>query len=99
MKTYELKYPILVPAQGDKPEYEIKTLNLPDRMKTKHAKLIPDDNFNQDALNPAKFVPVVASMANLDLKTAEEIDFVDMINLVKEIISPFLSELGTLSEN
>ena len=92
--NYKLKHPITIPATPDRPETEIAELNLVDRMKAKHAKLIPDDCYSGQATAPTKFIPVIAAMASIEEKEAEELDFVDLVQIVGKIVTPFLSELG-----
>jgi len=90
----KLKYPILIPKTVDRPEQELSELNLADRMQAKHAKLIPDECFDGGKISPTKFIPIIASMAGIAVKEAEELDFVDLVNIVGGIVTPFLSELG-----
>jgi hypothetical protein len=90
---YELKHPIVIPAGPDRPEYEIKELNLVDRIKAKHAKLIPDNCYDGSPTSPTKFIPCIAAMAGMEIKVAEELDFIDLVQIVGEIVTPFLSEL------
>ena len=94
----ELKYPITLPATVDRPETEIKELNLVERMQAKHAKLIPDDCFGGGNVSPTKFLPVIAAMAGIPESAAEEIDFIDLVKIVGGIVTPFLSELGLKEE-
>lgn len=91
---YTLEHPIIIKADNDRPETEIKELNLVDRMKTKHAKLIPDDCFSGGQISPTKFIPIIASMAGIEIKIVEELDFVDLVKIVMKVVKPFLSELG-----
>ena len=90
----KLEHPITIPKTIDRPETEIKELDLVERMKAKHGKLIPDDCFQGGAFNPVKFVPVIAAMASIPLSAAEDIDYVDLVKIVGEIVMPFLSELA-----
>jgi len=96
--NYPLKHPITILATPDKPEHEIKELNLVDRMKAKHAKLIPDECFEGGQISPTKFIPIIAAMASIDESIADELDFVDLVNIVGGIVTPFLSELGPQEE-
>jgi hypothetical protein len=95
---YKLKYPVVIPSTPDKPEVELTELNLVDQMKAKHAELIPDECFEGGQISPTKFIPVIASMANIDIKDVKELAFVDLVKIVGEIVSPFLSELGSQDE-
>jgi hypothetical protein len=90
----ELKFPITVNKTVDKPGIEINEIDLVDRMKAKHAKLIPDDCFDGGSISPTKFIPLIAAMAGIDIAEAEELDFVDLVSIVGAVVAPFLSELG-----
>lgn len=92
MKEYKLKYPIVVEVDGEKPEYKIEVLKFPERIKTKHAKLIPDDAFEGNAVNPARYTQLIVQMAGIE-RYGDELDFLDLVNIVKEVITPFLLEL------
>ena len=96
--NYPLKHPITILATPDKPEHEIKELILVDRMKAKHAKLIPDECFDGGNISPTKFIPIIAAMADIDILIAEELDFVDLVNIVGGIVTPFLAELEQPAE-
>ena len=91
---YTLKHPITILAKDDRPEHELKELILVDRMKAKHAKLIPDDCFTGIQISPTKFIPIVASMAGVEIKIIDELDFTDLVKIVVKVVKPFLSELG-----
>ena len=95
---YKLKYPITIQKTVDRPETEIRELNLVDRMQAKHSKLIPDTAFDDSATSPNKFIPCIASMAGIDIETAEELDFVDLVQIVGGIVTPFLLELAPQAE-
>lgn len=95
---YKLKIPITVLATPDRPEYEIEELNLIDRMKAKHAKLIPDHCFEGGKISPTNFIPLIAAMADADVVTIEELDFIDLVKIVGEIVTPFLLELGPVDK-
>ena len=94
----ELKYPITIPKTVDRPEQEVKELNFVDRMKASHGKLIPDDCFQGGGVNPTRFIPVIAAMADMPIPIIEDLDYVDLVKIATEIVMPFLSELGLLEE-
>ena len=90
----KLKYPIKVEAHVDKPEYEIKELNLVDRMQAKHAEKIPDEAFSGNGVNPTRFIEVIAEMASIDLSVAKRLDFMDLVDIVGSVMMPFLGDMG-----
>ena len=89
---YKLKYPIVVEAENDKPAYKIEKLVFPDRIKTKFAKLIPNDAFETGAINPAIYADMIGRMAGIE-RYINELDYFDLVGIVKEVINPFLLEL------
>ena len=89
-----LKYPITIPKTVDRPETEIKELNLVDRMTAGHAELIPDSAFSGSGVNPTRFIPVIASMAGIELSVAKQLDFIDLVNIVGSVMMPFLGDMG-----
>ena len=91
---YKLKYSIKVPATPDKAEYEITELNLVDRMQVQHAEKIPDEAFHGEGVNPTRFIPAIAVMADLDLSIIKRLDFVDLVSIMEGIVTPFLSDMG-----
>jgi len=98
MMEVKLQYPITIPASVDRPEVVMDKLVLVDRMKAKHAKLIPDDCYAGGSVSPTRFVGVIAAMANIPESAAEDLDFIDLVKIVGEIVTPFLAELGPPEE-
>ena len=94
----KLKYPIKVEATPDRPEYEIKELNLADRMTVEHAEKIPDDAFQGGGVNPARFLPAVASMSGIALPILKKLDYADLVNIVGSVMTPFLSDTESQKE-
>jgi len=95
---YTLKHPITVPATPDKPEYELKELNLVDRMQARHAEHIPDEAFQGGGVNPTRFLPAIAEMAGVRLDILKRLDYIDVIQIVGDIVTPFLSDMGSIEE-
>ena len=90
---YPLKYPVIIKAENEKPETELKTLTF-GRIKAKHLKLIPFSCFEEGGgeLKPDEVIPLIAGLANVDLELAGEIDLMDLMSIIGEILPHFLSE-------
>jgi hypothetical protein len=93
---HELKYPIKIAAIGDRPEYELKEINLVERLTVEHAEHIPDECFIKAGTNPVKYRELIASMAGIDVSVVNQFDFVDMVGIQAKIITPFLIEAGLM---
>lgn len=102
-KKVNLKYPVLYTTdKGTK--IELNELEFT-RIKVRNLKALPKgffDNVNESGqlrVNPIDFLPLIASLANIPVETADEIDFEDLTYIVSEVIVPFLGESQKSGKN
>jgi len=84
-KTVKLSFPIKIKKDGA--DVECKELTF-SRFKTKHLKLLPSDfvgKAKDGVVEPAGLLPLIAGLAGLDIKEAEEIDMSDFVLIMEEI--------------
>ena len=89
-----LKYPI--PISGNNGvETETNELNFVERIKLKHLKSMPD-GVDMKNIQPKNMIPFIASIANIPVKSAEEIDLIDMseIGVAMELLMGEFQKTG-----
>lgn len=95
MKTqenYALQFPIKLENGAELKEITIV------RPRGKHLRLLPDEAFTGEPISPVLYLPMLASMINVDVIVLDEMDVVD-INEAVAILMRFLSASRQTGEN
>lgn len=85
-KRIELKHPIKIPdANGNDIETNVLSLG---SFKAKHLKLLPKGLYGKNknvTINPYDMIPIIAGLAEIPVKSAEELYIGDLIHIVEEM--------------
>ena len=91
-KTIKLEYsiPIKIKEEGVPRTVNTNELTM-GRLKVKHLKSLPAGFMDGEgkAINPIEMIPLIASITDISVESAEEIDISDLENIV-EVLSDFL---------
>jgi len=86
--TVELKNSIPVWQKGKEDPFMVSSLSL-GRMKAKHLKLLPK-NFSKNngkEIDASELLPLIAGLADMELKSIEELDMEDLMVIAEELTS------------
>lgn len=84
--TVELKNSIPVWQKGKEDPFMVSSLSL-GRMKAKHLKLLPK-NFSKNngkEIDASELLPLIAGLADMELKSIEELDMEDLQNVSEKV--------------